>query len=96
MRAPGEHPRLPRLVCELTEARPEQTTARGKVIQAGRPTTARVLIDTTRVLVTAHPPRLRAWAAQLLELADVLELEHRRTAGLVMTEPSLFDEAAAG
>lgn len=61
---PGEHDTLPRLVLELYEA--------GDL----RPAYGRVLISATRVLETANPDRLRAWARGLDALADDLEEAH--------------------
>lgn len=73
-RAPGEHPDLPRLVCELAPARPATKNS------AGHPAYGRYLLSPIRVLETADPARLRRHAHELLALADALELEHLRGA----------------
>jgi len=67
---PDEHPELPYLVLELHPLVPPS----GK--SPGRPAMARVLISPVRVLETANPDRLRAMAADLLELADDLARAH--------------------
>lgn len=75
--APGEHPHLPRLICELTEATPQQHTPRGKTTREAHPATARIQISPLHVLTTANPDRLRHWAQQLDAIAHALETEHQ-------------------
>lgn len=72
--APGEHPDLPRLRCELHPGAPAGGTAR-KPIPA-RPPTARILFSPLSVVETSNPDRLRHYAAELLDLADGLEAAH--------------------
>lgn len=72
--APGEHPDLPRLHCELHPGRSAAGTARKPI--PPRPPTARFLITTTRVIETANPDRIRTYAQELLDLADGLEQAH--------------------
>lgn len=75
---PGEHPDLPRLRSELHPGRPAET--RGKrVTRAARAPYARYLFDTTRVIETGNPDRIRSHAAELLNLADALEHAHLET-----------------
>jgi hypothetical protein len=70
--APGEHPDLPELVCELYEAQPAVTAGRKSI--PGHPAYARYLLSPLRVIATASPARVRRHAHQLLALADALEL----------------------
>lgn len=72
--APGEHPDLPRLHCELYPGRPAGGTRRKPT--PSRVPTARFLIDTTRVIETANPDRIRGYAQELLDLAEALEHAH--------------------
>jgi len=67
---PDEHPELPYLVAELHPA----LAPSGKI--PGRPAMARILLSPVRVLQTSNPDRLRAIAADLLELADDLARAH--------------------
>lgn len=74
--APGEDPTgtLPRLVCELHPGTP--ATGTGRRAEPARHPWARVLINTTRVIQTGNPDRLRHDAGRLLELADALQHAH--------------------
>lgn len=76
--APGEHPHLPRLVTELHPGRPAEYRGK-KVTRPARAPYARVLISPVRTLETGNPDRLRAWAVELLDLADALQHAHLET-----------------
>ena len=73
--APGEHPDLPRLHCELLEAQGEHQ-ADGRTFPA-HPAYARFLFSPQPVVVTASLARIRRYAHRLLTLADELELVQR-------------------
>ncbi len=70
--APGEHPFLPRSIFEIHQARADQSNRAGRVLRAGHPAYARIVVGHHGVLKTADPDRLDRLADELNALADAL------------------------
>lgn len=70
--APGEHPSLPRNIFEIHQAQDDQTNRAGRVLRAGHPAYARIVVGHHGVLKTADPDRIDGLADELHALADAL------------------------
>lgn len=68
----GEHPFLPRNIFEIHQAQDDQLNRAGRVLRAGHPAYARIVVGFHGVLRTADPDRIDGLADELHALADAL------------------------